>query len=93
VTLKSAETRRLPARFAKVKRLAVLVPGRRPQIQPVLRGPRVRVNLKGLKCGTYGIVITVPNSRIMPVLRIWILPGGKRLERVGFPLPVPPELN
>jgi hypothetical protein len=90
-TLKSAVLGPLPVRYARVKTVDVRINGKVQQ-HPTLKGRHVNVNLAGLACGTYPIVINdVPNKRsIRPVLRIWTLTGGKGLQRVGFPLPVPP---
>ena len=78
-------------RFKHVRRAAVALNGHN-QIRSVLAGRRVNVNLAGLACGTYPIVVNdFPNTRaIVPVLRIWTLTGGKGLQRAGFPDPVPP---
>ena len=91
VTLKSAKLGPLPVRFGKTKHVAVALNGHN-QIRSVLAGRRVNVNLTGLACGTYPIVVNdSPNTRaIVPVLRIWTLTGGRGLQRAGFPDPVPP---
>ena len=87
---KSAVLGPLPVRFAKVKEVAVRINGG-VQNHSTLPGRHVNVNLP-TKCGVYAIVVNdVPNKRsIRPVLRIWNLTGGNGLQRVGFPLPVPP---
>lgn len=89
-TRKSAVLGPLPTRFAKVKRVAVRINGH-VQNHNTLPGRRVQVNLPKA-CGVYAIVINdIPNKRsIRPVLRIWNLTGGNGLQRIGFPLPVPP---
>jgi hypothetical protein len=89
-TRKSAVLGPLPIRYAKVKEVAVRINGG-VQNHSTLPGRHVNVNLP-TKCGVYAIVINdVPNKRsIRPVLRIWSLTGGNGLQRVGFPLPVPP---
>lgn len=89
-TRKSAVLGPLPTRFSKVKRVAVRINGG-VQNHNTLPGRRVQVNLPKA-CGVYAIVINdIPNKRsIRPVLRIWNLTGGNGLQRVGFPLPVPP---
>jgi hypothetical protein len=57
-------------------------------------GPRghVTVHPFGLPCGVYPIVVNdQPNTRaVRPVMRIWVIRGGKRIDRIGFPLPEPP---
>lgn len=89
-TRKSAVLGPLPIRYAKVKEVAVRINGH-VQNHNTLPGRKVQVNLPTV-CGTYPIVINdIPNKRsIRPVLRIWTLTGGNGLQRVGFPLPVPP---
>jgi hypothetical protein len=89
--LTSAKLGPLPVRYARVQHVDVRIGGE-VQFRSVLPGRRVNVNLAGLACGTYPIVVNdVPNKRsIRPVLRIWELTGGTGLRRVGFPLPVPP---
>jgi hypothetical protein len=89
-TRKSAVLGPLPKRYANVSRVAVRINGH-TQNHNTLPGRKVSVNLP-TACGTYPIVINdIPNKRsIRPVLRIWTLTGGNGLQRVGFPLPVPP---
>lgn len=57
----------------------------------VQAGRKVNVRLPAA-CGPVALVVNDrPNTRqIRPVLRIWLLEGGNRIVRVGFPLPVPP---
>ena len=57
----------------------------------VLPGRKVAVRLPKA-CGPVAFVVNDrPNTRaIRPVLRIWLLEGGRRIVRVGFPLPTPP---
>lgn len=90
-TLKSARLGPLPVRFKRTHRVAVSINARN-QIRSVLKGRFVNVSTAGLACGTYPIVVNdFPNTRaITPVLRIWTLTGGKRVQRAGFPDPVPP---
>lgn len=89
-TRKSAVLGPLPERYASVRRVAVRINGQ-VQNHNTLPGRKVQVNLP-TACGTYPIVINdIPNKRsIRPVLRIWNLTGGNGLQRIGFPLPVPP---
>jgi hypothetical protein len=44
-------------------------------------------------CGPVVFVVNdTPNTRaIRPVLRIWLLQGGRRIVEAGSPLPIPPE--
>jgi len=83
-------TQKLPPRFAKAKTLLVFVAGQRVQTSKLFPGRRARVKVKGLKCGVYPFIVAVKGTRIPPVLRIWVLTGGKGLARTGFPFPVPP---
>jgi hypothetical protein len=57
----------------------------------VVAGRKVLVRLPK-ECGPVTFVVNDrPNTRaIRPVLRIWLLQGGNRIVRVGFPLPIPP---
>jgi hypothetical protein len=89
-TRKSAVLGPLPVRYSKVKHVAVRINGH-VQNHNTLPGRRVQVNLP-TACGVYAIVVNdIPNKRsIRPVLRIWNLTGGRGLQRIGFPLPVPP---
>jgi hypothetical protein len=89
-TRKSAILGPLPQRYSRVNRVAVRINGH-VQNHNTLPGRKVLVNLP-TACGTYPIVINdIPNKRsIRPVLRIWNLTGGNGLQRIGFPLPVPP---
>jgi hypothetical protein len=89
-TRKSAVLGPLPVRYSKVKRVAVRINGG-VQNHNTLPERRVQVNLP-TACGVYAIVVNdIPNKRsIRPVLRIWNLTGGNGLQRIGFPLPVPP---
>ena len=91
VTLKSVELGPLPTRFSKVKRVSVVIDGHK-QIRSVTKGRKVNVSVAGLACGTYATVVNdFPNTRkVVPVLRIWVLTGGKGIQKIGFPDPVPP---
>jgi hypothetical protein len=95
--VKSALTAPLPSRFikAKVTRVRVVIAARH-EITGVTSKHQVRVNVKGLPCGVYPIVIDDWQHKrsIEPVLRIWSLVGGHVLQRAGFPFPIsPPGLS
>jgi hypothetical protein len=80
----------LPVRFRPGLTVTTRVNGN-AQNGRVLAGRKVNVRLPAA-CGPVAFVVNDrPNTRaIRPVLRIWLLEGGNRIVRVGFPLPVPP---
>ena len=80
----------LPARFRAGLPVTVAVNGDH-QNRTMQAGRKVRVTLPAA-CGPVALVVNDrPNTRaIRPVLRIWLLEGGSRIVRVGFPLPTPP---
>ena len=89
-TRKTALLGPLPTRFKVGSRVSVRIDGK-VQSRRVGDGRKVLVSLPKT-CGPQAIVVNdVPNTRaIRPVLRIWVLTGGRGLQRVGFPLPIPP---
>jgi hypothetical protein len=81
----------LPRRFRVGLHVRIVIDGK-VQLGTVQKGRMVPINLTGLPCGVYAIVVNdVPNTRkIRPVLRIWALTGGNGLQRIGWPLPQTP---
>ena len=80
----------LPVRFRPGLTVTTRVNGN-AQNGRVQAGRKVSVRLPAA-CGPVAFVVNDrPNTRaIRPVLRIWLLEGGRRIVRVGFPLPIPP---
>jgi hypothetical protein len=90
-TSASASLGPLPVRFSKTKRVAVAVGGRN-EVRSLSAKRFANINVAGLECGVYPIVANdFPNTRaIVPVLRIWTLGPGKKIQRAGWPDPLPP---
>ena len=89
-TRRVAQLGPLPSRFRAGLPVTVAVNGDH-QNRTMQPGRKVNVRLPAA-CGPVALVVNDrPNTRqIRPVLRIWLLEGGSRIVRVGFPLPTPP---
>ena len=68
---------RLPARYANNKTVTVLVNAHRYSTR--VRSHRVRVDLRGMGCGSYPVI--VKRAGVKPVVRIFTLHPGGRVGR------------
>lgn len=72
-------TLRLPTRYRKATRVTVTLNGKRHH--PTVKRRSVRINLRGLRCGSYPVV--VQRRGIRPYVRIFTLHKSGRIGRVS----------